>query len=124
MGHRRELEINSDTSMTLTNVDIANRLDVNLDADDDGSETLNAGALSVGTVTVDGTSDNETLNFNSTVTSTTAGITINSAATANLGGTAQAATGSDNFERGHGDRSGSGREPDGPERERGLEHVR
>ena len=92
-GTPAELEINSDTSMTLTNVDIANRLDVNVDADDDGSKTLNAGALSAGTVTVDGSSDNETLNFNSTVTSTAAGITINSAATVNLGGTAQAATG-------------------------------
>ena len=58
-GTPAELEINSDTSMTLTSVDIANLLDVNVDLDDDGSETLDSGALSAGTVTVHGSSDNE-----------------------------------------------------------------
>ena len=59
-GTPAELEINSDTSMTLTSADIANLLDVNVDVDDDGSETLDSGALSAGAVTVDGSSDNET----------------------------------------------------------------
>ena len=91
-GTPAELEINSDTSMTLTSIDIANLLDVNVDVDDDGSETLTSGTLSAGTVTIDGSSDNETFNFNSTVTSTTAGVTISSAAVVDLNAAVQAAT--------------------------------
>jgi autotransporter-associated beta strand protein len=84
-GTPAEFEVNSGTSMTLVSVDITNLLDLNLDTDADSTATLTAGALSAGTITVDGQGTNDTLNFNGSVVSSTAGITIDRASVVNFG---------------------------------------
>ncbi len=80
-GTPAELKINAGTNITLNTVSIANLLDINLDIGTTDAATLNADALSAGTITVDGQSTNDTMNFAGTVTSTANGITISQAQT-------------------------------------------
>ncbi|MBL7043717.1 MAG: hypothetical protein ISR77_34115, partial [Pirellulaceae bacterium] len=87
-------QINADTDIITSSIAIANVLDVNLQ--DAGPSTLNAGGpWTAGTVTLDGAqtggADDDTFNFASTVSSTTAGITIRQASVLDFDGDVTAA---------------------------------
>jgi len=86
-GTPAELEINADDSVTLASVTLDGAANPVLDIDVDengGGAALAAGALSAGTITVDGTSADDTFNFNGTVTSTAGEISINQASQVNF----------------------------------------
>ena len=70
------LTINADNSIALDAVTVVGALDINLDTGVDGSSTLTTGAVSAGTITVDGQGTNDTFTFNDTVTSTVGGIVM------------------------------------------------
>ena len=80
------LTVNSEGSVDLASVNMGTgTLAVHIDNGGvAGAETGVFGALTAGTVAVDGTSSNDTLTFNGTVTSTVAGVTIQTASQIDL----------------------------------------
>ena len=79
------LTINSNTDVTLNTVDIDGNLDINFSLAA-GADTLTTGNLQAGNITVDGTGNDDTANFNGIVESRVAGVTINQINQVNLAG--------------------------------------
>ncbi len=89
--------VRSGTNMTLAAITLAGSanplLDLDIDTGTDDSATLNAiGALSAGSITVDGQGANGAFNFASTVTASSGAIAIDNAGTVDLDGNVTAAT--------------------------------
>ena len=74
-GGARELQVAAGDSITLQNVTITGNLDIDLDTDTGGAN-LDIDTVTAASVDVDGTGVDDTMTFNSTVTSTVAGVAI------------------------------------------------
>ncbi|MBI4843391.1 MAG: hypothetical protein HY809_03580 [Nitrospirae bacterium] len=88
------LTVNSAGSVTMTSAAMGTGiLDINVDdSSSDNAETGTFGALGAGTINVDGRVSNDTLNFNGTVISNTAGVNVNQANIADFNASVTGAT--------------------------------
>lgn len=93
-GTDDNLTLEAEGSITTAAIDLGNGT-LNIDLDNggaDGNEALSAGQLDAGTITVDGVGGNDTMDFNGTVITDTAGITIATGSTITFDNTVTAAT--------------------------------
>ncbi len=86
-------EVRSGGNITIAGIDISGALVLMLDALGlDGAQTLNAGLMAAGSVTINGRGTNDTLNLNGAVTASTGSVNISAGATANVSADLTAAT--------------------------------
>jgi len=84
-GTPAEVEIVADTGITIASADLANALGLEPDDDNAGAETLTAGMLSAGSLSVEGGSDaDEIMNFNGDLATTGGDLVVDNAAQVNL----------------------------------------